>query len=298
MTPLQPGEVRFIPLDQIEVLNPRERESHAFEEIVGSIQAIGLKKPIVVAQRESQGTPRYVLVCGEGRMKAFQRLGETSIPALVISVSDEEAFIMSLTENIARRQCRPLELLWGIEKLLEQGYTATDIASKTGLANSYVRGLTTLIQEGEERLLDAVQRGVIPINAALTIASAGHNNQAMQAALREAYETGTLRGRPLAQARRIVELREKRGRLLAKDAAIRPSKVTTTGLVHTYQDEVARQRSVVRKATLAQQRLLFVVSALQQLLRDENFINLLRAEGLDTMPKYLAERLWPDGQRP
>ena len=299
MTSLQPGEVRFIPLEQIEVMNPRERESHVFDEIVANIQAIGLKKPIVVTQRESQnGISRYVLVCGEGRMKAFKTLGQTSIPALVISVSDEEAFIMSLTENIARRQWRPLELLWGIEKLLEQGYTATDIATKTGLAHSYVRGLITLIQQGEERLLDAVQRGVIPINAATTIASAGRNNQAMQAALREAYETGTLRGRSLAHARRIVELREKRGRLLAKDAATKPSKVTTTSLVHTYQDEVARQRSVVRKATLAQQRLLFVVSALQQLLQDENFINLLRAEGLDSMPKYLAERVWPDGRRP
>jgi ParB family chromosome partitioning protein len=54
---------------------------------------------------------------------------------------------------------------------------------------------------------------------------------------------------------------------------------------------------MVKKAELAQQRLLFIVGALRQLLADENFTNLLRVEGLETLPKYLAERLW-SGARP
>ena len=40
-----------------------------------------------------------------------------------------------------------------------------------------------------------------------------------------------------------------------------------------------------------QERLTFVTTALCALLEDENFVNLLRAEGLDTLPKYLAERI-------
>jgi ParB family chromosome partitioning protein len=32
------------------------------------------------------------------------------------------------------------------------------------------------------------------------------------------------------------------------------------------------------------------VSALKRLLEDEGFVTLLRAEGLDTLPAYLAER--------
>jgi ParB family chromosome partitioning protein len=55
---------------------------------------------------------------------------------------------------------------------------------------------------------------------------------------------------------------------------------------------------MVRKASATQQRLLFVVSALQQIFSDENFTTLLRAEGLDTLPKFLAERVWPEGRRP
>jgi ParB family chromosome partitioning protein len=66
-------------------------------------------------------------------------------------------------------------------------------------------------------------------------------------------------------------------------------------LVRTYQREVERQKLMVKKAEFVQQRLLFVIGALRQLLADENFVNLLRAEGLDTLPKYLSERVWSNG---
>ena len=115
-------EIRQIPLERIDVLNPRERNAKAFADIVANIKAIGLKKPIVVTPRPSDdGSDRYLLVCGEGRMKAFKALGQATIPALVVEVDDEDAFIMSLTENIARRQCRPLEILAGIKQLRDKG---------------------------------------------------------------------------------------------------------------------------------------------------------------------------------
>jgi len=62
--------------------------------------------------------------------------------------------------------------------------------------------------------------------------------------------------------------------------------------VRAYQNEVERQKLMVKKAELVQQRLLFVTQALRQLLGNENFTNLLRAESLDTLPQYLAERVW------
>ncbi len=54
--------------------------------------------------------------------------------------------------------------------------------------------------------------------------------------------------------------------------------------MRNYQREVERQKQLVRKAETAQRNLLFIVGALRQLLADENFTNLLRAEGLDTLP--------------
>jgi ParB family transcriptional regulator, chromosome partitioning protein len=283
----------MIPIDAVEVLNPRERNDKVFDEIVGNIKRIGLKKPITVTpRRRGDGSEYFLLVCGEGRLKAFKALGEATIPALVIDVNDEDAFIMSLAENIARRQCRPLELLAGIEQLKEKGYNAKAIAAKTGLTFSYIQGILTLIQHGEERLLVAVERGEIPLNAALSIVGAGDNDKAIQAALQEAYEAGTLRGRNLLEARRVIERRKSLGRSVSRTTARTREPVTSSSLVRTYQKEVERQKQMVRKAEFAQQRWLFLVSALRQLLSDENFINLLRAEGLDTLPKQLSERVW------
>ena len=158
-----PDTVTLVPINRIEILNSRDRNMKVFEEIVDNIRTIGLKKPITVAERPGDdGDPRYVLVCGEGRLNAFRILGETHIPALVVDVTDEDAFIMSLAENIARRGYRPLEILADIELLLARDYTIDDIITRTGLSEKYVRDIVFLLEKGEERLIEAVQNGTIP----------------------------------------------------------------------------------------------------------------------------------------
>jgi ParB family transcriptional regulator, chromosome partitioning protein len=289
-----PSIIRMIPIERIEILNHRERNGRIFEEIVGNIQAIGLKKPVVVTPRDSpDGTEHFILICGEGRLTAFTSLGEREIPALVVEVDDEDALIMSLAENIARRQYRPLELLFGIRQLADKGYAAKAISEKTGLATSYVQGIMTLLKHGEERLLVSVESGAIPLNAALSIVRAGDDDKAVQTALQEAYESGQLRGRQLVRARQVIEKRQLFGRSIVHKASGKRSTLTASGLVRTYQNEAKRQKALVRKADFTQQRLLFVVGALRQLFADENFVNLLRAEAISSLPKYLADRVWP-----
>lgn len=292
-----PPELRMIPLDQIEVLNPRDRNNRMFEQIVSNIQSIGLKKPIVVTPRPNGTGDHYLLICGEGRFKAFKSLGHKEIPAMVMNVDDESAFIMSLTENIARRKFSPLELLSGIEQLRDQGYDRKTIAEKTGLSLDYVQGISQLLQNGEQRLLMAVGSGRIPLNAAITIAGAGNDDKAIQAAMQEAYESGKLRGNQLIQARRVIERRRTQGKAIGGRMTSRKAngEITTSSLVRNYQREVERQKLLVRKAETAQRNLLFIVGALRQLLADENFTTLLRAEGLDTLPQYLADRVWTRG---
>lgn len=290
------GHIRMIPLEQIEVINPRERDAKTFSEIVQNIQTIGLKKPIKVTPRvTADGAEKYLLVCGEGRLKAYQTLGERAIPALVVDVSDEDAFIMSLAENVARRWYRPLELLEGIRQLQARQYSAKAIAEKTGLKPEYVYGILKLLNEGEERLVIAVQAGRIPLTAALMIAGAGDNDSAVQAALQDAYETGKLRGKTLMTARRIIERRKTLGRSSNRIMSKKTTDITTSSLVRAYQTEVSRQKAMVRKAEFAQQRLMLVIGALRQLFANENFVNLLRAEGLATLPKYVSERVWSSG---
>lgn len=293
------GSIQMISIDRIEILNHRERNSKNFDEIRENIQAIGLKKPITVTSRtDEKGGQRYLLVCGEGRLKAFKALGQTSIPARVIKVSDEDAFIMSLAENIARRRCRPLEIFAGIKTLHDRGYDKKSIAKKIGLTPEYVGGILTLLQHGEERLLVAIQLGSIPLNTALAIVRSPNDDKTIQDALQNAYESGELRGKQLIEAKRVIERRATLGRSIERGTPRKRANVTPASLVRTYQREVDRQKILVRKAEFSQQRLLFVASALRELFSDEHFTDLMRAEGLDTLPKYLADRIGTSGGIP
>ncbi len=251
---------------------------------------IGLKPPITVTERQgADWAPAFGLVCGEGRLNAFRLLGETHIPALIVNVSDEDAFIMSLAENIARRGHRPLEILADIELLLAREFSVDDIVQKTGLSQKYVRDIIFLLNKGEERLIAAVQNGDIPLTTALEIARAKDGDEDLGDMLQEAYETGQLRGHQVTEAKRLLEKRKSQA---SKSAGAR-SKLPASAhsLVKVYQKEVARQHKMVLKAEHAHQQLLLVVQGLKTLFADSNFVNLLRAEGLDTLPKYLAERL-------
>ena len=284
-----PDSVTMVPIERVEVLNSRDRNMKVFEEIGENIRTIGLKKPITVTERDgADGKPAFLLVCGEGRLNAFRLLGETHIPALVVNVSDEDAFIMSLAENIARRGHRPLEILADIELLLAREYTIDDIIKNTGLSQKYMRDIVFLLEKGEERLIEAVQHGTIPLTTALEIARAKNDDDDLGDMLEEAYKTGQLKGHQITDAKRLIEKRREKG---PKSAARPKLPNSAHSLVKTYQKEVARQHKMVLKAEHAQQQLLLVVQGLKSLFADENFVTLLRAEGLDSLPKYLADRV-------
>ena len=283
--------VQMIPIDQINVLNPRSRNKIVFQSIVSNISNIGLKKPITVTPRTQETDGKlYDLVCGQGRLEAFLALGEKEIPAIVKAASREDCFLMSLVENIARRQHRPLELLREINSLKSRGYSTAEIAKKIDVAKSYVTGVVHLLRKGEDRLLYAVEKGRIPLSVAMQIADA--DEEGLQRALCQAYEDKTLRGRKLLTVRRIIEIRKSNGKSANQGAHRRTERLASAdALVRAYRQEADRQKLLVKKHQITQTRLLFVVSALKKLFSDENFLTLLRAEGLDTLPAYLAERI-------
>jgi ParB family chromosome partitioning protein len=283
-------EIRSIPVSSITVLNPRARNKRVFNELVTSIAHLGLKKPITVSQHKNNGG--YDLVCGQGRLEAFIALGQTEIPAVVVEVSKEDCFVMSLVENLARRQHSPLELIREIGALKERGYSYAQIASKVDFSTEYVYAICYLLDHGEERLVAAVERGLMPHSIAMEIARA--KDVDVQQALADAYESGTIPGNQVLTIRRIIEQRSLTGKSVQslQTGARRPArKVTALALVRSYRKETDRQKILVKKATLAQSRLLFIVNAFRRLLAEENFTTLLRAEAVHNLPKPLAERV-------
>lgn len=290
--PSRPQTIEMIPVDAIHVLNPRARNRRQHREIVDNISTIGLKRPITVSRRRTGNAVRYDLVCGEGWLEAFRMLGQTQIPAIVIDVAEAECLVMSLVENIARRQHRPIDLMAEIGSLAKRGYNDAEVAEKIGCSRSWVNHVLTLLERGEERLVAAVEAGLIPIAMATEIAQA--ESEEAQTILMEAYESGKIRGKKLSAIRRLLDqrLRKRKG---AKDRGLgrrSPSKrLTADDLLRVYQREAGKQRLLARKADFAQARLLFIVEAMKDLLADEGFTTLLRAEGLATMPQALAARI-------
>jgi ParB family chromosome partitioning protein len=281
--------VELIPVDQVNVVNDRLRGKEKFKEIVASIKKLGLKKPITVTPAKGKhGGGKYDLVCGQGRLQAFRILGEPMIPARIQELSNEDVLLMSLVENMARRNAHSAELLGEITALKDRGYTVAQIASKTNLTTKYVTGVLRLLSHGEHALLQAVEKRRVPLSVAIEIATA--DDKGVQKALHDAYEQNLLRGRKLLKVREFIEKR--RCKLSGcKSKGDDGRTVTARKMLQAYRDETARQQAVIKQAQTCQRQLLYVTSALKRLVADENFINLLRAESLDSMPQYLAERV-------
>jgi ParB family chromosome partitioning protein len=280
--------VELIPIALISVVNPRERSKRSFKEMAENIREVGLKKPITVARREDDQGVRYDLVCGQGRLEAYQALGETRIPAIVEEASVEECLLKSLVENLARRKHNSIDLFQDIAAMKKRGHKEAEIAAKTGLTPHYVRSIARLIEKGEERLLRAVQAGHVPLHVAMQIAYA--DDERVQDALRQAYEQKILRGKKLLIVKKLVEQRQRRGKALSKPPP-RGATLSAAALIRTYQQDAERKRVLIRKASTTRDRLVFVVEALRRLLAEEGFVNLLRAERLDTLPRNLVGRM-------
>lgn len=291
------SQVKMISIDRINILNPRVRSQKIFEGVASNIAQIGLKKPITVTICSSPASGKdYDLVCGQGRMEAYLACGQKEIPALIIEANEEQALIMSLVENLARRQHRATDLLHGIELLQKQGYNLKAIAEKTGLSQEYIGGVINLMKRGEERLLMAVESGHIPLSVAVKVAEAPDDEQH---ALQEAYEKKQLRGKKLLVAKRLIEKRKRLGKTI-QGGRVGPrgrgsGAISAQDVLNVYQKEVDRKRHITRKAEIVGSRMLFVTEALGRLFKEDNFSNLLRAEGLVTLPKPLAELMTAKG---
>lgn len=281
----------LVPVDAITVVNPRIRNQKVFDKITANIAEIGLKRPITVAARElvDSSEPTYELVCGQGRLEAFKALGQSEIPAIIINASSEDCLVMSLVENLARRQHRSIDLLRDIRRLKESGYSELEISAKTQLSAKYVHGVIKLLESREHRLLRAVESGKIPVSVAVDIADA--DDVGMQTVLRQAYEKKLLRGGRLLAAKRLVEARQKHGKGNASTDRKSQKSLSITSLLRTYENDVERKRVLLRKAHATRSEMLFLTQSLKTLMADENFVTLLRAEGLTSVPRTIADRL-------
>ncbi|HGO5815544.1 TPA: ParB/RepB/Spo0J family partition protein [Mannheimia haemolytica] len=286
---MQKETIQVIPINRIRIINPRTRNQKIFADLVENIAKIGLKRPITVTPSDDIGC--YDLLCGQGRLEACQMLGEEFIPCRVIQANSEESYLISLVENIARRRHSNIELLSGIKLLDERGYKPTDISRKIGFSQSYINGILHLLNAGEERLINAVEKGIIPLSIAISISRS--DDKAVQKHLASLYDDGTLKNSDIQKIRNIMHRRNLSGKKAnsALSNNTRSQIYNPKTVLHIYKEETQRQQMMIKQADYDEKQLFIILSCLNKLFADKYFQLVLRSENLDDMPKDLSERM-------
>lgn len=173
--------------------------------------------------------------------------------------------------------------------LRQKGYSTEQIAIKTNLETSYVRSILHLLDNGEQRLLRAVEKSQVPVWLAVEISRA--SSDGVQRALMDAYEDGTLKGDELLVVRKIISKREALGKSAYPKRKRDQDSPTPQKLLRIYKTEVRRQQLNIQKARVQEERLLLIISAIRHFLSDEHFRTLLRAEQVNDIPEVIARRL-------
>lgn len=116
----------------------------ALEELAKSIEQNGIIQPILV---RPMADGSYQLIAGERRWRAARMAGLTEVPVTIREMSDEEASIFALIENLQREDLNPVEEAEGLKSLIESyGFTQEEAADKVGKSRTAVTNTLRLLK--------------------------------------------------------------------------------------------------------------------------------------------------------
>ncbi len=131
------------------------KSDSSVDEVTKSIQETGILEPLLARRKGSF----YELLAGSRRLQAAEKAGLKTVPVIVMDVSDENAFEISLTENLQRENLSPLEigtaLSDGIKKFkLSQRGLAKKLGKDVAWVNRHIQllGLPKPVKESLTRV--------------------------------------------------------------------------------------------------------------------------------------------------
>jgi ParB family chromosome partitioning protein len=115
------------------------------DELIASIKEKGILQPILV--RETPDGQGYEVIAGERRLRAARALNLAEIPAVVRQVSNQEALVLALIENIQREELNPIEEGLAFRRLIEEfNLTQDQVAQSVGKERSTITNTLRLLK--------------------------------------------------------------------------------------------------------------------------------------------------------
>lgn len=143
---------------------PLRDSLEGIEDLAQSIQEKGLLQPIVV--RPVEGA--FEIVAGNRRFAACRYAGMRKVTCNVLSLSDKEAYEVSLVENVQHRSLNPIEEAQAFKKYVDVfGYGGeSELAIKIGKSQQYISQRIRLLTLPRSVLGKVTRRLVSPSDAA------------------------------------------------------------------------------------------------------------------------------------
>lgn len=146
--PAAASGLRQIPLDLLDP-NPFQPRmvfaQESLEELAASIRARGILQPIL-ARTHPTKTDRFCIVAGERRWRAAALAGLHEVPAIVRDMSDAEAGVAALIENLQRADLNPIEEAEGYSRLLDEfDITQEKLGEAVGKSRAHITNILRLL---------------------------------------------------------------------------------------------------------------------------------------------------------
>ena len=119
-------------------------DDEALEELAASIRTYGIIQPITL--KETDGG-RYLIIAGERRYRAAQKVGLERLPAYIKTAADEEVSEIALIENIQREDLNAIEISLAYQHLIEtNGYTQEQLSGRIGKKRATITNYLRLLK--------------------------------------------------------------------------------------------------------------------------------------------------------
>lgn len=168
----QEFNVASLPIEKIQANKQNPRSIFSEDELVdlaNSIREKGIVQPIIVREINSNGS--YEVIAGERRWRAAQIAQLDNVPAIVKTLSDDDALEIAIIENVQRSNLNPIDEAAGYQRLIDiYNYTQEDLAKVIGKSRSYIANILRL-NNLPTKVKDYLSEGLLTIGHARALIS-------------------------------------------------------------------------------------------------------------------------------